>query len=618
MAHFVKVALSSLLLVTSSVAISFREQPESRTVGAGETVQLYCSVNNQVDVHLYWQNLDTAAYISLNDRISPYGQLNRDQLRRYQITGNAERGEYYLRIQNVTKQDEGRYACVFFLNFNYYSQVAKLKVVRPPDRGYPKCTVEPINRPTVGDNITLVCESRGGDPPATLSWVRGTTRLVTKRGRHSKGDPVIQYSMTLTEDDSDVRFTCVANNQALQQPRTCSLTPLRSSLGVMLLPVVASVEVGDSFKFVCVTERMPNLVYQWYINDTPIDGRETRFTYIRGGQQLRIEAVTLEDDYALVKCEVTQKDYSYTGSAVGLLWVQNSVSTPDILEATSPTTQIPIRRVTNLRSLFDRTTTSKATTAATTTTATTRPVTTTAATPSTTSATTTKQLITRVASTRSETLVPVILNNPSVADSESSESSLSSSYSSVSSLSSEDHEATASETEGQLENNLHTDGNELKSSSDTTPDPEVNDIDNEERRPSGAVSVTEDVVSTDTAADGQLTTAAANEIDNAIDQSLGTPDVTATVNQNEIAGDLGSGLDISNDVEGLTMFTDTGPKLPNEAGIGYNSDRLRGTPNWGLIAGLFVVFLLVIIAVSALAVYLYRRKGKESKQEVAT
>lgn len=613
------VSLWMWIMVTATCvsAISFREQPESATAIAGETIELHCAVNNQADLKLYWQNLDTASYISLNRRLNPYGQLGEEQLNRIEITGDVDRGEYHLRITNASKADEGRYACVFFLNFNYYSQVAKIKVVRPPDRGYPKCAIDPIRRANVGDNITLTCESRGGDPPATLSWVRGTTRLITKRGRHHTGDPIVHYSMTLTEEDSDVRFTCVATNPALQQPSTCSLTPLRSSLGVLLRPVVASVKVGEAFTFVCITERIPNLVYQWYINNEPIDGREPRFTYIRGGQRLLIEAVTMEDDYALVKCEVTQKDYSYSGSAVGLLWVQPN-GIPDVLETT---TEAP-RRIptTNIVAKVRATTTPPM---ATTTIATT--------TVSTTTSPPTTTLPTTIATTKAKTEttrptipeVPLVVNDGNIVLYESSSSSsvsALSSFSSVSSLSSDnDLLDPGSEAVSQVDNipETETDGPIEASTAEVTKTLPPNMADND-------LTPTENQEETNANIVQNATHPVENSTNNIADAFV-TPSTQGIIVDNDIVADgqnnavtmeVGSGDEMNNAINELSIYTDAEIRLPNEAG--FKTGRLRGTPNWGLIAGLFVVFLLVVVALSALAVFLYRKHGKETTPTSST
>ena len=96
MKTFLLIAIS----VVSVAGISFREQPESATVTAGERVKLHCSLDNQANFNLYWQNLDTTSYISLDGRLNPYGQLNGDQRRRYSIVGNPDRGEYHLLINN--------------------------------------------------------------------------------------------------------------------------------------------------------------------------------------------------------------------------------------------------------------------------------------------------------------------------------------------------------------------------------------------------------------------------------------------------------------------------------------------------------------------------------------
>ncbi|KAI8505715.1 hypothetical protein Bbelb_169040 [Branchiostoma belcheri] len=79
---------------------SFRQQPESVAVRLGETVTLTCAIDNVAGV-VQWTK-DNFALGS--DRALP-------GYPRHTITGDLNRGEYNLLIQDVLLEDDGKYQC---------------------------------------------------------------------------------------------------------------------------------------------------------------------------------------------------------------------------------------------------------------------------------------------------------------------------------------------------------------------------------------------------------------------------------------------------------------------------------------------------------------------------
>ncbi|XP_022081910.1 mucin-2-like isoform X2 [Acanthaster planci] len=322
-----------LLVVAGADAISFRVEPGQKTVVIGRTVTLRCQVDDQSGISVYWQNVLTGQYLSRDRKIDPFNRLNDSIRGRYRIVGNSD-GEYNLMIRRVSMTDGSYYACAYFTDVAYYSQVVRIKVLKPPDKGFPLCLLGPKLEMKIGDNVTLVCESRGGKPPATLTWVRGKQIVRSTFIPHATRT-VIGYKHTLTEADRDVRFTCLARNEALPQPRSCYVIPLRSRIKVMLRPVVTWVTPGDSVIFNCISENVPNLEYQWTVNGNVITKSTAKYRLLRKGVKLKIINVTLRDELSVIICRVEQKQLGLGDRAVGQLWIRRTDSNLPELSSTT-------------------------------------------------------------------------------------------------------------------------------------------------------------------------------------------------------------------------------------------------------------------------------------------
>eukprot|EP00057_Strongylocentrotus_purpuratus_P009006 XP_011663480.1 PREDICTED: cell wall integrity and stress response component 4-like [Strongylocentrotus purpuratus] len=219
--------------------------------------------------------------------------------------------------------------------------------------------------------------------------------------------------------------------------------------------------------------------------------------------------------------------------------------------------------------------------------------------------------------------VPLVVNDGNIVLYESSSSSsvsALSSFSSVSSLSSDnDLLDPGSEAVSQVDNipETETDGPLEASTAEVTKTLPPN-MDNNDLPP------TENQEETNANIVQNATHPVENSTNNIADAFV-TPSTQGTIVDNEIVADgqhntvtmeIGSGDEMNNAINELSIYTDAEIRLPNETG--FKTGRLRGTPNWGLIAGLFVVFLLVVVALSALAVFLYRKHGKETTSTSST
>jgi len=85
--------------------------------------------------------------------------------------------------------------------------------------------------------LNLTCRSRAGKPAATLTWLRDGVELsaaddahVTYHTLQSLGvgggklqDALSVLTFTASDDDNEARYTCAAQNEALQRPYTVTV-----------------------------------------------------------------------------------------------------------------------------------------------------------------------------------------------------------------------------------------------------------------------------------------------------------------------------------------------------------------------------------------------------------
>ncbi|XP_072021922.1 uncharacterized protein [Amphiura filiformis] len=323
----------------------FLAEPPSHVVAIqGDNILFNCVVGPHVTQTLSWKDIDTGNFLTKGPGIDPGQNFDKSTRDRFKLFGDRANGEYHLQIRGLVGDDGGRYACYYYdeaTATDIHSTIVTLSVMTPPHEGYPRCSTEPeFTRLDVGDNITLVCESRGGNPPAALTWIRERD-IVNVRYTPNNIQPINKISFVLTEQDKDKKFVCLARNPATKQPISCSVKPLRSSIGLRITPPTMRANPGSAATFNCISEPVPGLVYTWYVNDQRVDGSHARFSDKRGGRRLKIYPVLPEDDFTLVTCVVEQPDVGYelAGSATALFWV-NIEDHPDFVWTTTPTPKL--------------------------------------------------------------------------------------------------------------------------------------------------------------------------------------------------------------------------------------------------------------------------------------
>lgn len=97
-------------------------------------------------------------------------------------------------------------------------------VLVPPTETYPVCSVDSEHSPIEeGDNISLICRSRGAVPTATLTWYNRTSGELLTAGQQQ---PDIVATISVSKYDNGDTFQCTAKNEAtrlLARTPNCSV-----------------------------------------------------------------------------------------------------------------------------------------------------------------------------------------------------------------------------------------------------------------------------------------------------------------------------------------------------------------------------------------------------------
>ncbi|XP_033098628.1 Down syndrome cell adhesion molecule-like protein Dscam2 [Anneissia japonica] len=308
--------------------VRFVEQPIGVTVVEGETFVLRCVVEDKGTNNIFWKTMDSDVLLSRDTEIDPYNKSSTKELGRYSIVGDPGAGEYNLQIANASREDSGRYSCLFFSSFNQYSRIATVKIMVAPDAGYPKCSFHPEGA-IAGDTVRLTCRSSGGDPPARLVWVSGT--VILRMYMPQNPNPVNEVSYVLKAEDLNKKFTCAATTPALVDALSCSVVPYRKKVFVLVQPVANRVMEGEYANFRCTTQKKKSGTIRWVIGSSPVDPSDSRFSITRKGKRLRIlETTRKEHNNVLVLCQVLDK-FGVAGNGSAILFVESWGTTPAVM-----------------------------------------------------------------------------------------------------------------------------------------------------------------------------------------------------------------------------------------------------------------------------------------------
>eukprot|EP00058_Branchiostoma_floridae_P005834 XP_002591322.1 hypothetical protein BRAFLDRAFT_76791 [Branchiostoma floridae] len=141
-----------------------------------------------------------------------------------------------LQVDNTRLEDEGHYQCTVTLSPTNRQGVAEVHLYVYAQPEAPVITgrldrdnVDPDGMVPPGMNLTLICSSSGGTPPANLTWYRQGKEVVDVVSYHdnSTGDDVTSVSellVQLTEDDDMDVMTCTSWGPEPIRRRSTSIT----------------------------------------------------------------------------------------------------------------------------------------------------------------------------------------------------------------------------------------------------------------------------------------------------------------------------------------------------------------------------------------------------------
>ena len=328
-----------------------RKAPKDQYVVGGGTVVFPCAIrrvrlgkgevswNYQVKGVVGRQNISSGALL--------YPSLAVDRRMRYSIIGNSSRGEYHLQITNIRESDQATYECVYHeVHADPALVITRrrdgiLTIGRPPDPGYPLCTMTPSVGVMPLMNITVTCTTLGGAPRGKVRWYNGK-RWLTRWGANG----VVKYTRFLTANDVGITLSCEENHPSRPRyPRKCQVNPLKAIQVEVSPGPEVSVKTGNNMIFSCRKTKGKGAVgYTWSMNAQPIVRSEHMFTFGNSFEKLRVIGVRRDMHNAKITCQATDAN-GYTTFADSVLSVVDNVAPtiPPTVAPTVPAVRPPVR-----------------------------------------------------------------------------------------------------------------------------------------------------------------------------------------------------------------------------------------------------------------------------------
>ncbi|XP_071943691.1 uncharacterized protein [Antedon mediterranea] len=297
------------------------EKPESLAVVEGGTAIFHCHVSQQVreSYDIAWFSDSRNVFLSTNLQVIRAQQT--EFKHRYSIIRSSNH-RFDLKIENVRLIDAGLFSCMYAyqdepLQKSYYTNVGhpvELVVLTAPTPSSPVCL---INALPTGD-VEFECSSEGGNPTPTLQLNADNTRLNIQSEVNGHNTFI---RIKLTEIHRGVTFTCILNSQALQTPKTCSLTPLLAI--VRITPKIGRVVEDGEIKFNCSSHGLENPTYEWMASPNLILTK--RFLSDSETVSLTIRGPTLADNASKIMCVARGANGDKVASEQAILIVEDKI-----------------------------------------------------------------------------------------------------------------------------------------------------------------------------------------------------------------------------------------------------------------------------------------------------
>lgn len=300
----------------------FAMEPQDQTAVVGSRVTLPCRIVAKSG-QLQWTKDD----FGLGEH------RNLSGFERYSMVGSDEEGDFSLDIFPVMLDDDATYQCQVgpgrrelhnisfmkrkthkFLNFSgtppIRSRKAKLTVLVPPDN--PKITQGNHILTTEDREIELECVSKGGKPPAEITWIDGFGNVmrdgVEYLHQQMENSKLFEARSILKfhpkKENHNTTITCQAQNTADRTYKSARLKLEVKFAPKVTVSVISGalangrIQEGAEVRLACHAEANPHEVFfKWYINDNKINGDHST--------ELIIPNITREFHDSIVKCEVS-------------------------------------------------------------------------------------------------------------------------------------------------------------------------------------------------------------------------------------------------------------------------------------------------------------------------
>ncbi|KAL7029347.1 hypothetical protein ACKWTF_006201 [Chironomus riparius] len=279
----------------------FAMQPQDQTAIVGSRVTLPCRVVAKVG-NIQWTK----------DSFGLGEHRNLSGFDRYSMVGSDEEGDFSLDIFPVMMDDDAEYQCQVGpakRQQGLRSHAAKLTILVPPDN--PKIIQGSHILTTEDSEIELECVSKGGKPPAEITWIDGHGNVIqdgieymSQQMENSKlfeARSVLKF--TPKKDHHNTIITCQAQNTADRTYKSAKLKIDVKFAPKVTVSVVSNtlengrIPEGAEVRFACHAEANPSVdSYKWYINDELIIGDQST--------ELIIPSINRTFHDSIVKCEV--------------------------------------------------------------------------------------------------------------------------------------------------------------------------------------------------------------------------------------------------------------------------------------------------------------------------
>ncbi|XP_072046410.1 uncharacterized protein [Amphiura filiformis] len=301
--------------------------PSGQTVLEGGVAEFHCQVDdygtlNDIDWIFTWAGDDVGLYIEaettgvVGPSTTAFLKNEHGLYRTYYAKVETDFGRIHnctLRIERVTKADEGKYNCAYYRRSkvgDFYEHItarsAELRVLVPPSDGNPKCSFLTTPSNLTGEtwkeaHAKLSCKSSGGDPPAMLRWYTNEEEITSgKEGLNAVEEK-------LTENDNGRVFVCVATSPALSALRNCTVIPFQVPLSAEMEESIDILSVGQSARYICRGHGLPRIdKYSWFVDGLRIEDTHKRYFVknITEGSVLTISDLRVADNSSKVTCEI--------------------------------------------------------------------------------------------------------------------------------------------------------------------------------------------------------------------------------------------------------------------------------------------------------------------------